>query len=147
MLDINAANVEISPVENGNLANPALEKQQIVEFMKYRAPVDLSSRLISMIKDVVEKSKTAKQETKVTEEKQDYYEAENELLEMLKKLYDELREFRKLNLNQNYINDQVVPDITKTLKQIIERYIPKWFLIYVIQMDYLLLSLKNLDIR
>lgn len=116
LLDINAANVEISPVENGNLANPALEKQQIVEFMKYRAPVDLSSRLISMIKDVVEKSKTAKQETKVTEEKQDYYEAENELLEMLKKLYDELREFRKLNLNQNYINDQVVPDITKNFK-------------------------------
>ena len=116
LLDINAANVEISPVENGNLANPALEKQQIVEFMKYRAPVDLSSRLISMIKDVIEKSKTAKQETKVTEEKQDYYEAENELLEMLKKLYDELREFRKLNLNQNYINDQVVPDITKNFK-------------------------------
>ena len=116
LLDINAANVEISPVENSNLANPALVKQQVVEFMKYRAPIDLMSGLLDTIKKVAESSRTAKVEAKVTEEKQDYYEAENELLEMLKKLYDELREFRKLNLNQNYINDQVVPDITKNFK-------------------------------
>lgn len=116
LLDINTANVEISPVENSNLANPALVKQKVVEFMKYRAPIDLMSGLLDTIKKVAESSRTAKVEAKVTEEKQDYYEAENELLEMLKKLYDELREFRKLNLNQNYINDQVVPDITKNFK-------------------------------
>lgn len=116
LLEIDATNVEIEPVENGNLANPALEKQQIVEFMKYRAPVDLASGLLDTIKKVAAKSKTAKEEAKVTEEKQDYYEAENELLEVLKNLYDELVEFKKLNLNENYINNEVVPDITKNFQ-------------------------------
>ncbi|MFR2364307.1 MAG: DUF5702 domain-containing protein [Eubacterium sp.] len=116
LLDINASNVEITPVENGNLSNPALVKQQIVEFMKYRAPIGLASGLLDTIKKVAAKSKTAKLETKVTEEKQDYYEVENELLELLKKIYDELLEFKKLNLTKDYIDNQVIPDITRNFK-------------------------------
>ena len=116
LLDINASNVEITPVKNGNLANPALVKQQIVEFMKYRGPIDLTSGLLKTIKDVAESAKTAKIETKVAEEKQDYYQAENKLLEEMKKLYDNLYKYKCLDLNKEYINGQVVPDITTKFK-------------------------------
>ena len=36
----------ISAVDNANLSNPSLMKEQVVEFMKYRAPIELTTSLI-----------------------------------------------------------------------------------------------------
>lgn len=105
LLAIEANDVEISEVSNGNLANPALVKQQIVEFMKYRAPIDLASGLIDTIKQVAASSKAAKAEAEVTKAKQKYYEAENELLKKLKQIYDVLRKYNRLNITNEYIRE------------------------------------------
>ena len=40
----------IAPVENGGLANPALLKAQIVEFMKYRAPLEIAAGIAGCLK-------------------------------------------------------------------------------------------------
>ena len=41
LIDTENTSAEITPVEGANLANPAVIKAQVVEFMKYRAPIDL----------------------------------------------------------------------------------------------------------
>ena len=40
----------ISAVDNANLSNPSLMKEQVVEFMKYRAPIELTTSLIERLK-------------------------------------------------------------------------------------------------
>lgn len=73
----------ISAVDNANLSNPSLMKEQVVEFMKYRAPIELTTSLIERLKkdsSVTEAIESSENEDLV-EDKKEYYEAEGELLE------------------------------------------------------------------
>ena len=72
----------ITEVPDANLTNPIYIKEEIVEFMKYRAPIELTLGIIdSLSKDstYVEASKT--DDTKpLVDSKTSFYEAEGELL-------------------------------------------------------------------
>ncbi len=84
----------ISEVEGANLSNPTLIKDQIVEFMKYRAPIEIASSLISMFVnedgtptkqgDAIMNSK---ENNDLVEAKKDFYKSEGELLKKAYKSY------------------------------------------------------------
>ena len=76
----------ITPIDGGNLSNPAMMKEQIVEFMKYRAPIELlgelrgNSGFVNKLESVQEQIENLPAETLVQKDKFEYYEAENALL-------------------------------------------------------------------
>ena len=82
-----APSVMISEVENANLANATIIKDQIVEFMKYRAPIEITTGLIGMFTNsdgTQNEAAGALLDSEVNEplveEKQQFFEAEGELL-------------------------------------------------------------------
>ncbi len=80
----NIDNLVSLETRNANLSNPSLMKEQVVEFMKYRAPIELTTSLIERLKkdsSVTEAIDSSENEDLV-EDKKEYYEAEGELLEV-----------------------------------------------------------------
>lgn len=76
--------VEVTAAENGSLGkNPALIEDGIVEFMKYRGPYEISTNLIERFKnlDFATDLKDAKENEPIVKKKQDFAEAQGELLE------------------------------------------------------------------
>ncbi len=77
----------ISPATNGNLTNPAIVKTQIVEFMKYRAPLEAVEELISMFKKMNNQTKDSSQDAKTTEKMQECAEKQGDLVQELLNCY------------------------------------------------------------
>lgn len=95
---------QISAVENGTLENPALMKKEIVEFMKYRAPVDGVSTLLQKFKDSSKDLENAKNNADLVEKKQNFYKSENELMENAKEAYDILLAYDSLHISADSIS-------------------------------------------
>ena len=87
---------EITPTENGALNNPALMKKEIIEFMKYRAPVNGVASLFEEIKssDVPKQMENASAETDMVEAKKEFYEAERKLIEQAEIAYEAIKEYQ-----------------------------------------------------
>ncbi len=100
----------IKAVDGANLSNPTLIKEQIVEFMKYRAPIEISTDLINRFlnedggKNSDADAILASDENKeLVEAKSEFCEAEGELLKAAYKSYlaidDYYKDAKTLNLN------------------------------------------------
>lgn len=99
--DVNIADfmkVEVAPdsfkvgqLEAGSITNPMLVKRQIVEFMKYRSPINTGLRFINALKSF----KTLSKQTKLVENRRDYYEKEKNLAETLKKAWGNIHAYDK----------------------------------------------------
>ena len=88
----------IKEVENANLSNAAMMKTQIVEFMKYRAPIELTEGLLKRIQEAKEAGgmdniMNAKANEELIERKSEYYEAESELMEKAYNTYLAIRAY------------------------------------------------------
>lgn len=79
----------ITAVENANLSNPAELERQIVEFMKYRGPIDIAKNIISRFKKIASKTKNVSKESDITEKMNDYLEEEQNILELLQEAYND----------------------------------------------------------
>lgn len=80
----------LESVEGANLANATMLKNGIVDFMKYRAPIELlaeGNNIIKKFEDIGKKEEIIPIETKLQDEKQDYYEAESEVLRICGDIY------------------------------------------------------------
>lgn len=95
---------QISAAENGTLENPALMKKEIVEFMKYRAPVEGVSDLLQKFRDSSKDLENASKNADLVEKKQDFYEAENALMENAKEAYLKLIAYANLQISADSIN-------------------------------------------
>lgn len=87
--------VKIVPTANGAMNNPALVKKGIIEFMKYRAPVNGVADLFKKITDsgVVEQVQNASKETEMTEKKKKFYEAEEKLIQQAEVAYNAIKSY------------------------------------------------------
>ncbi len=85
----------ITPVENGNLGNPQVLKNQIVDFMKYRGPVDIVQNFMSRMTSIKDKVDIVDDEADVTDKMNSYYESENKVLENLYKAYQEMKNYQQ----------------------------------------------------
>lgn len=79
----------ITAVENANLSNPAELERQIVEFMKYRGPIDIAKNIVSKFKKIKGDTENISEESKITEKMNDYLEEEESVLKNLRKAYKE----------------------------------------------------------
>lgn len=73
----------VSEVENANMGNPAMLKDAVVEFMKYRAPIEIATTLIARLKasaSEVKQLEEADSNDELVEQKEEFYEAEGELM-------------------------------------------------------------------
>lgn len=73
----------IQPIEGANLSNAALMKDQVVEFMKYRAPIEITTGLVERLKSdpTATAAFEAKENEPLVEDKQEFFKAEGELTE------------------------------------------------------------------
>lgn len=82
----------VSRKTGGSLCNPTLLKSQIVNFMKYRAPINAGLSLISSLKSFANLSK----EAELIENRQNYYKAEKDVNTDCQNAWNEINEYNKL---------------------------------------------------
>lgn len=87
---------KIEPCDNGAINNPALLKKSIIDFMKYRAPINGVAELFKKITDadIAENVENVSKENKMIEAKKEFYEAEKELIEQAEIAYQKIKEYR-----------------------------------------------------
>lgn len=95
----------IKTVENGTLENPALVKKEIVEFMKYRAPIDGVAELIDKFKSSSKDLENAQDNADLVDKKEKFYDSESDLVEVAKKAYDELQNYENLELTKERVEE------------------------------------------
>lgn len=86
---------KIEAVTGADLSNATLIKDQIVEFMKYRAPIELTTGIIESLKrdESVEGTLQADENKPLVDEKEDFYEAEGELLTAAYNSYKAIKKY------------------------------------------------------
>ena len=70
-----------SAVSGGNLSNAAVVKKEIVEFMKYRSPINGAVDLLDKLKKSQKGLSDSEKDAKLVEKKEKYYEAEKDVME------------------------------------------------------------------
>lgn len=78
----NIGEVKVSEVSNSTLSNPAMIKDQVVEFMKYRAPIEITKGIIDRFSNMpgMEDAIEAEQNEPMIEDKKEYYEAHGDMI-------------------------------------------------------------------
>lgn len=76
IMKIELTGFEVSSPTGGNLGNPAILKSQVVEFMKYRAPLSLGTSFL----DALSSMKNLSKQTTLVENKNKFYESYQDLL-------------------------------------------------------------------
>lgn len=99
------AKVNVSPTNNGSLTNTALVKTQIVEFMKYRSPINSVVDLLKKFQDSSKELENTTKTTDLVEKKQDYYEAQGDVAKKAYDIYKLIEEYNKLSLNKNDLEE------------------------------------------
>ncbi|MCD7922006.1 MAG: hypothetical protein LUG27_06165 [Clostridiales bacterium] len=94
----------VSAVDNGTLENPALMKKEIVEFMRYRAPIEGVSEILGLFQDSASDLENSSDTADLVDKKQDYYEAESDLEEQALDAYQKLKEYVNLNISKDEID-------------------------------------------
>ncbi len=90
ILNMDLVTFDVVKPTAGNLQNPAILKTQIVEFMKYRAPISLGAGLF----DALGALKNMKKQTKLVEDKTNFYEKQTDLLEELESLWKDIENYQ-----------------------------------------------------
>lgn len=78
--------VSIEEVPNGNLANPVILEKQIVDFMKYRSPINTGLSFITALQSF----KTIEDQKKVVEAKDEYYKDVSKINKALRDAWQEI---------------------------------------------------------
>lgn len=82
----------VSKTPGGSICNPILLRSQLVNFMKYRAPINTGLSLLTSLKSFKNLSK----ETELIEKRQEYYEAEEEVNTTCKSAWEYIDKYNSL---------------------------------------------------
>lgn len=99
----------ISAVSGANLSNATLIKDQTVEFMKYRAPIELTLGIIDRLKSdtTVNAALNSDANKELVDDKTEYYEAEGELLAAAFNSYIAIYDYYKEATMNGLTNDKL----------------------------------------
>lgn len=98
----------IKAVDGANLTNATMLKKQVVEFMKYRAPIELATSLFERWKansGDLKAAEESKKNEELTETKTSYYEAESDLLGAALKSYRAIYKYYYAVKSENFNNE------------------------------------------
>ena len=85
-ISIDTSTIEFESLAGANLLNPSVFKSQIVEFMKYRAPIDLAGTLL----DALDTLKSVDKQTDLVSKKNEFYTAQAGVLADLESAWREI---------------------------------------------------------
>lgn len=109
-----AASGMIKEVTGANLSNAKLIKDQVVEFMKYRAPIEIATNLIERFKDPTTLAAfEANANEDLVENKQEFYESEGALIEAAYESYKAINKYWNAAKNGKLTNDVLSGIYTK----------------------------------
>lgn len=94
---VNPADFEMKRTPGGSICNPTLLKSQIVNFMKYRAPINGGLSLISSLKSFSNLSK----ETELIDKRKEYYEAEEAVNTDCKEAWNNINSYNSLSCGKD----------------------------------------------
>ena len=95
---------ELKKVANSGFNNPAIVKTQVINFMKYRSPINGILDLLGGVEELSHQSGNIQEETELIEEKKTMCEKQKSLMELLKELHDEIKEYENLKPNEDFIS-------------------------------------------
>ncbi len=100
---------KVEALADSSMANPALLEDGIVEFMKYRGPVEIVANIIDRFSkmELSDKLEDANEDEPIVEAKQEYAKAEGELLSAV------FYTFLATQNYQEYLEKNGVPDLEK----------------------------------
>lgn len=94
-MKINFSNFQAEKIENSQLSNPSVLKREIVEFMKYRAPISMGLGFIQSIKSF----NNIEKKNDVVDKKTKYYDQQSDVMKKCKDLFEDIMKF--LNTNKD----------------------------------------------
>ncbi len=94
LLNMQLVDFEVSKNKDATLANPTVMEKQIVDFMKYRAPINTGLSFLSSMQSF----STLSEQTDLVDKRKVYYEKENDVMKLLKEAWDNINEYNGLDL-------------------------------------------------
>ncbi|MBO5447953.1 MAG: hypothetical protein J5994_01370 [Ruminococcus sp.] len=102
----------VGPVENANLGNPVMVKEQVIEYMKYRAPIEITTNIIDRLttndSTLTEFTGEASKNQPLVEAKEDFYETEGEFTSAAYHSYWAIREYSDEKLTKEILKNDYV---------------------------------------
>lgn len=93
--------------ENSDLANPVFLKAQIVEFMKYRAPIGLAESILEQLKGYKAELDNSKKDKELQKKEEQVYQFEEEFMQTLYDTYKEIKVYEGLGVTEDMINSMI----------------------------------------
>lgn len=115
------SNIQVTAAENGALGgNPALIEDGIVEFMKYRGPVQITTDLLDRFSKIDFESQLNEvdKNKQVTDAKQEYAEKQGDLLKEAFYSYLAIREYEKAQESTNRPDTAMYRELSENLQKI-----------------------------
>lgn len=100
ILNMALSDFTITAPEGANLANPVMMKKQVVEFMKFRAPLELGTDLL----DAVKIFKNLSKQTDSIAKQQEFYKAEKKVLSLCEEAWVRFHNYSLVEyvINESY---------------------------------------------
>ena len=95
IINMELVDFTVQKAPNANLANATIIKKQVVDFMKYRAPINTGLSFVSSLKSF----STLSKQSELVEKKQEYYEAQQTVLEDLKTAWSHIAAYNKSSVS------------------------------------------------
>ncbi len=90
---------DVKKIGNSGFNNPAVVKTQVVNFMKYRSPMNAVSEIFDMFSTISQKADEVDDETDLVGKRQKFAESEADLLKQLKDLADNILDYEKCGVD------------------------------------------------
>lgn len=114
IMNMEMLNFTVDKYPGANLANATMMKKEIVEFMKYRAPINTGLSFLSSLKSF----STLSKQSELVEKKQDYYEAQQTVMENLQKAWEEIA---KYNANSVVTEAKYIEKVKSSMDSYIDK--------------------------
>lgn len=106
LMNMNLTDFTVTKPTGGNLANPAILKAQVVEFMKYRAPLSLGSGFI----EALESMKNLNKQTDLVDDKNKFYDKQKDLLTELESAWREIQTYQYADAENGFPTGTYISD-------------------------------------
>lgn len=91
ILGIQLADFSVQKLDGANLANATLLKKQVVDFMKYRSPINTGLSFLSSLQSFINLSK----ETDLVDKRQKYYEEQESVMKSAEQAWKYINDYNK----------------------------------------------------